>query len=89
MRECHGDTPDFLSKKDAYFRDLRGTLACIFSELRKMGVGAEVKHTPIITKEEAQLWSAGAMGTDTPKQLLNALFFYVGKIFCLRGGIEQ
>ena len=29
------------------------------------------------------------MGTDTPKQLLNTVFFYVGKIFCLRGGVEQ
>ena len=26
MREHHVDTPDFLSKKDARFRDLRGTL---------------------------------------------------------------
>lgn len=89
MRERHGDTPDFLSKKDARFRHLRGTLDCTFSDLRKKGVGAEVKHTPVITKEEEdQLWRTGAM-IDTPKQLLNAVFFYVGKVFCLRGGVEQ
>ena len=79
-----------LSKKDACFRDLRGTLECTFSELCNKGVGVEVKGMPIITKEEEdQLWSAGAIGTDTPKQLLNAIFIYVEKIFCLRGGIEQ
>ena len=52
----------------------------MFSELRKQGVGAEVKHTPIITKEEEdQLWKAKEMGTDTPKQLLQAVFFLRGK----------
>ena len=46
------------------------TLESTFSELRKKGVGAEVKRTPVITKEEEdQLWRAGVMGVDTPKQL--------------------
>ena len=80
MRNVHGDTPDFLSKKDWRFRELRGTMERIFSDLRKQGVGAEVKHTPIITKEEEdQLWKAKEMGTDTPKQLLQADFFLRGK----------
>ena len=90
MREQHGDTPDFLSKKDWRFRGLRGTIESTYSELRKNGIGAEVKHTPIVTKEEEdQLWRSGVMGTDTPKQLLQTVFFYVGKVFCLRGGVEQ
>ena len=90
MREQHSDTPDFLSKKDWRFRALRGTIESTFAELRKNGVGAEVKHTPIIEKkEEEQLWSVGVMGVDTPRLLLHAVFFYVGKIFCLRGGVEQ
>ena len=89
MRERHGDTPDFLSKKDTRFRDLQGTLEYTFSDLRRTGVGAEVKHTPVITKEEEnQIWRTGVMGTDTPKQLLNTVFFCVGKVFCLRG-VEQ
>ena len=46
-----------------------------FSDLRKKGIGAEVKRTPVITKEEEdQLWCDG-----DPKQLLNSVFFYV---FC-------
>ena len=75
------------SKKDVRFR---GTLESTFSEPRKKGVGAEVKRTPVITKEEEdQLWRAGVMAIDTLKQLLNTVFFYVGKVFCLRGGVEQ
>ena len=64
-------TPNFLSKKDWHFRELRGTMEWTFSDLRKQGVGAEVKHTPIITKEEEdQVWKSKEMGTDTPKHLL-------------------
>ena len=29
------------------------------------------------------------MGTDNPKQLLQTVFFYVGKVYCLRGGVGQ
>ena len=74
MREQHADTPDFSVKKTNYhFRVLRGTMESTFSELRKKGIGAEVKHTPIITKEEEDLlWEANVMGTDSPRQLLNS-----------------
>ena len=90
LRNLHGDTPDFLSKKDWRFRELRGTMEQTFSDLRKQGVGAEVKHMSIITKEEEdQLWKAKEMDTNAPKQLLQAVFFYVGKVFCLRGGVEK
>ena len=76
VRNVHGDTPDFLSKKDWHFRELRGTMERTFSDLHKQGVGAEVKHTPIITKEEEdQLWKAKEMGTNTQKQLLQVVFF--------------
>ena len=90
MRELHTDTPDFLSKKDHRFRALKGTIESTYSELRKNGVGAEVKHTPIVTKEEEEmLWSKKVMGVDLPRQLQRTIFFYVGKVFCLRGGVEQ
>ena len=72
--------------KDWCFRDLRGTMERTYSDLHKQGVGTEVEHTPIIMKEEDQLWSANEMGTDTPKKLFHTVFFYVGKLFCLRGG---
>ena len=53
MRE---QNPDFLSKKDWQFKGLRGAMESTFVELRQKGVGAEVKHTAVITQEEDQLW---------------------------------
>ena len=44
------------------------------------GVGATVNPTPVIEAlEEEQLWSLGVLGIDSPKALLNAVFFTVGK----------
>ena len=55
-----------------------------------MGVGAEVKHTSLIsTEEENELWEKGVLGIDTPEALLNAVFYLNGKYFCLRGGKEH
>ena len=34
------------------------------------------------------LWSKKVMGVDLPRQLQHTIF-YVGKVFCLRGGVEQ
>ena len=39
--------------------------------------------------EFQQLWSTGVLNVETPKGLLKAVFFYNGKCFCLRGGIEH
>ena len=43
----------------------------------------------ITPEEEEQLWNSGAMGIFNPKVLLRAVFFCVGKAFCLRGGAQQ
>ena len=44
---------------DAYFR-----------QLRQSGVGAETKHTAIITKEEENsMWDEGVIGVETPELL--------------------
>ena len=68
MQGLHGDTPDFLSKKDWRFRELWGTMEAVYCDFCKR---AEVKHTPVITKEEEnRLWEMKELGTDTPKQLL-------------------
>ena len=38
--------------------------------------------------EENQLWDSGVIGTDSPRSLQNAVFYYNRKNFCLRGGEE-
>ena len=74
-------------EEDCRFRELQGTMDAVYSDLCKR---AEVKYTPVITKEEEdRLWEAKELGTDTPKQLLQAVFFHVGKVLCLCGGVEQ
>ena len=60
-----------------------------FRKLHSEGVGAESKHTPTITIEENTLWEQGVMNTSSPRGLLNAVFFYNGKNFALRGGKEH
>ena len=48
-----------------------------FRQLRESGVGAETKHTPIITKEEENcLWDQGVIRVENPESLLRA---YTGK----------
>lgn len=61
-----------------------------FHELHAEGVGAEVKHTSIISNEEEdRLWEEGILGVNTPEALLHALFYLSGQNFCLRGGKEH
>ena len=49
-----------------------------------------MKHAEVITKgEENQLWDSEQFGINTPGSLQNAVFYYNGKKFCLRGGEER
>ena len=84
------DFPNFLDKTDLRFRELRAACDNVARQLRKDGVGAEVKHTEVITtEEEAKLWESGTIGINDPLPLVRAVFYYIGKTLCLRGGQEQ
>ena len=90
MREANPNCPNFLNKQDTRFQSLQHTLDAHFHKLHSEGIGIQVKHTEIITKEdETKLWTSGTMGVDTPKSLQNAAFYVVGKMFSLRGGVEH
>ena len=43
----------------------------------------------ITTDEEDQLWESGVLNVTTPRGLQNAVFFTIGKLFCLCGGKEH
>jgi len=61
----------------------------VFQSLHNDGVGAEIKHIPLITKEEeATLWEKGILGDASPQALLRSVFFLNGKNFCLKWGKE-
>ena len=84
------DPPNFLDQKDARFRKLHNTCDVIFRSLHDEGIGADKKSAQAISKEhEDKLWESGVLNTTTPDGLQRAVFFYVGKICCLRGGEEQ
>ena len=85
MREVSPQCPNFLDKSDARFRKLHRTMDAVFHDLHVDGIGRQVKHAQLITAtEENSLWNNGS-----PRALQNAVFFTVGKMFCLRGGQEH
>ena len=90
MQTLNPEAPNFLEKSNHAFKKLHNIMENLFQELSKEGVSAETKHAEIVTKDEENLlWSSGVMGMHTPKALLNAVFYYNGKNFCLRGGQEH
>ena len=46
-------------------------------------------HESFKREEIKQLWQCGLLGTSNPQARLNAVFFYNGFQFCLRGGLEH
>ena len=90
MRTENPNYPNFLSKQDPKFHSFKTALDNIYKKLTSDGVGAGSAHTESISPdEENQLWSTGVLNVETPKGLLRAIFFYNGKCFCLRGGVEH
>ena len=90
MREIDPDCPNFLSKDNHRYRVLHATIDNLSRKLRTEGVGAEVKHTSVISPEEENaLWESDVLGVKTPKSLLYAVFYKNGQNVCLRGGAEH
>ena len=84
------DCPNFMDRRDRNLDDLNGALKNVLQKLRVDGVGAVVKHAAVVTpKEEDLLWTSGVIGTNSPLTLQRAIFYYVGKVFCLCGGEKQ
>ena len=84
------DCPNFMDRKDRRFDSLNGAIASVFRKLREDGVGATVKHVAVIRPDEEEiLWNTGTIGDHNPLALQRAVYYYVGKVFCLRGGEEQ
>ena len=55
--------------------------------LRKLELDAVRRQAQTLSDtEEEQLWLSGVLGSSTPKQLLNKVFFFAGKHFALRSG---
>ena len=71
------------------FPELHRLLDSLFRNLHAH-VGTDRRQAKVIGfDEERQLWASGALSTDTPQELLNAVFYYNGVILALRGGDEH
>ena len=78
---------------DSLFNDLNGALKSIFPNRREDGMGTIVKHATVVTpQEEELLWSTRKIGVhvyvSSPLSIQQAVFYYIGKVFCLKGGIR-
>ena len=90
MKQTNQGGPNCLNKQDNNFHQLEGTLDALFHKLHSDGVGVQVKHTEITTKDdEDKLWTSGVIGVSSPLSLQNAAFYVVGKMFSLQGGVEH
>ena len=90
MRETNPDCPNFLDIRDSRFRQLQHTLDALFHKLHPEGIGVQVKHAEVLTKDDkAKLWNSGVMSAMSPKSLQKAAFYVVGKMFTLCGGVEH
>ena len=80
----------FMNQKDERFSRLHTVPDNLSRQLHKNGIGTSKVQARIVTfAEEEQLWASGAIGTETPEALQNAVFFYCGIYLCLRGGEEH
>ncbi len=62
----------------------------VYRNLRSDDVGASKHSAEIISKDEENLlWKSGSLSTNDPQSLLRAVFYYNGKKFMLRGGVEH
>jgi hypothetical protein len=75
---------------DPEFHVLQNICDTHYRKLHASGVGASTQETSVVSQDdEDKLWENGVINLTTPQGLLNAVFFYNGKNFCLRGGQEH
>ena len=89
-REVQSSPVNFLDPGDTHFKALHNTCDSEFQSLHEDGIGTERKSAGVLTnKDEDRLWDSGVLNTKTPDGLQKAVFYYLGKVCCLRGGQEQ
>lgn len=79
-----------ITNTDGPFKPLHTLLENQYKILHKQGVGAQRVQAAVISfDQEEQLWGSEVFNTATPDGLLNAVFYYNGINFVLRGGDEH
>ena len=71
--------------KDIHYRPLKNVCDSVFKQLHQKGIGTETKETPVLSKDDKdELWNK-VFSLDTPKGLLQAVFFCNSKSFVCVG----
>ena len=71
---------DNFERKDVRFMPFHCTMETVFQQLHKEDIGAETKHTSVITEEkEALIWERKVIGCHSPLALVRAVFYLNGK----------
>lgn len=79
-----------IQKTDGEFGKLHTLLENQYRKLHQEGVGAQKAQARIIKPDEEQmLWASNTFNTYSPEGILNAIFYYNGINFILRGGSEH
>ena len=89
MKEKFGaaNVTSFMEKeqRECFYPRLHNAMDYHFRLLRCNGIGVERKQATVISPEqEKKMWQKGVLGVHSPKVLLQIVFFYNGKNFCLR-----
>lgn len=89
MRENRQDALTFnlvdVRNPDPRFTRSRAALDARMKEVTSAGVGIMRKKADVLSVEdERTMWKKGALGTATGSQMMNTVFFYIGKLFGLR-----
>lgn len=80
----------FFVTSDPIFSGFRKTLDSRMREPTNDGIGIETKSADPVTKDEDRtMLQKGVLSMNSAKGLSNAMFFYNGKVFGLRGGDEH
>ena len=81
-RNCAGDSLSPFQEKRTSSQHLPGHMANNCASAYYFCIA---HHEPFKREEIEQLWQCGLVGTSNPQACLNAVFFYNGFQFCLRG----
>ncbi|XP_053400041.1 zinc finger MYM-type protein 2-like [Mercenaria mercenaria] len=75
---------------DTQFKGLKNCLENLLKERSKLGICLYKKQAkPITTEQEDKLWQSKLLGDETPRMLLNTMFWIIRIYFGLRGGQEH
>ena len=79
-----------IQQQEGEFKRLHTLLDNLYSQLHKQGIGTtKVQASIISTSQEQHLWMSNTFNDETPLGIINAVFYYNGINFVLRGGVEH